>query len=80
MGGALSVVVGQTVMSGELGSSGLDTRIQMAGAHSHLWLHQAKIKKKHKSCFMIIDPVLNTLYLWRNVIFGQLVVEIAPLV
>lgn len=40
----------------------------------------SKDKKNTKSCFMIIDPVLNTLYLWRNVIFGQLVVEIAPLV
>lgn len=24
---------------------------------------------------MIIDPALNILYLWRNVIFGQLVLE-----
>lgn len=42
------MVVGQTVMSGESGSSGLDTHIQMAGARSHLWLHQAKIKKHKK--------------------------------
>lgn len=79
MRAALSVVVGQTVMSGELLSSGLDTHIQMAGSRSHLGLQQANIKNT-KSCFMIIDPVLNILYLWRNVIFGQLVVEMPPLV
>lgn len=78
MGATLFVVVGQTVISGELVSSGLNTHIQMADSRSHLWLHQAHIKNT-KSSLMIVDPVLSILYLWRNVIFGQLVVEL-PLV
>lgn len=75
MSAALSVAVGQTVISGESVSSGPDTHIQMAASHDHLWLQPANSIKSTKSRLMIVDPMLNILYLWRNVVFGQLGVK-----